>query len=90
MNISRVAGSRSFCPSSRIICRLGRKNVRSKDILKRIAVDIARLLLHLQADSAEIIDTECHRMEDRCADLVAQNVRCRWRICPAQGFARHR
>ena len=30
------------------------------------------MLLRLQADSAEIIDTEYRRIEARCADLVAQ------------------
>lgn len=47
------------------------KDIVSKDILKRIAVDIARVLLHLKVDSAEIIDTEYQRIEDRRADLVA-------------------
>ena len=47
------------------------KDIVSKDLLKRIAVDIARMLLHLDVDSAEIIETEYHRIEDRRADLVA-------------------
>ncbi|MDT8407363.1 MAG: hypothetical protein RQ715_08940 [Methylococcales bacterium] len=48
------------------------KDIVSKDILKRLAVDIARLLLDLDVDSAEIIDTEYQRVEDRRADLVAR------------------
>ena len=51
---------------------MAEKDIVSKDILKRIAVDIARVLLHLKVDSAEIIDTEYQRIEDRRADLVAQ------------------
>jgi len=47
------------------------KDIVSKDLLKRIAVDIARVLLHLKVDSAEIIETEYQRIEDRRADLVA-------------------
>ncbi len=35
-------------------------------------MDIARLLLDLDVDSAEIIDTEYQRVEDRRADLVAR------------------
>ena len=50
---------------------MGNKDIVSKDILKRIAVDIARVLLHLRVDQAEIIDTEHERIEDRRADLVA-------------------
>lgn len=48
------------------------KDIVSKDILKRLAVDIARLLLNLQVDRAEIIETEFQCIEDRRADLVAQ------------------
>jgi len=51
---------------------MGDKDIISKDILKRMAVDMARVLLHLQVDSAEIIDTERERIEDRRADLVAK------------------
>lgn len=47
------------------------KDIISKDILKRIAVDIAQILLHLKVDRAEIIDTEYQCIEDRRADLVA-------------------
>lgn len=48
------------------------KDIVSKDLLKRIAVDIARVLLHLKVDRAEIIETEYQRIEDRRADLVAR------------------
>lgn len=41
------------------------KDIVSKDLLKRIAVDIARVLLHLKVDQAEIIDTDYQRIEDR-------------------------
>jgi hypothetical protein len=37
---------------------MAEKDIVSKDILKRIAVDIARVLLHLKVDHAEIIETE--------------------------------
>ena len=47
------------------------KDIVSKDILKRIAVDIAQVLLHLEVDQAEIIETDYQRVEDRHADLVA-------------------
>lgn len=47
------------------------KDIVSKDILKRIAIDMARVLLHLKVDQAEIIETEYQRIEDRRADLVA-------------------
>jgi len=50
---------------------MGDKDIVSKDILKRIAVDIARVLLHLKVDRAEIIETEYQTIEDRRADLVA-------------------
>lgn len=47
------------------------KDIVSKDILKRIAVDIARVLLKLEVNQAEIIETDYQRVEDRHADLVA-------------------
>ena len=47
------------------------KDIVSKDILKRIAVDIARVLLKLEVDQAEIIETDYQRVEDRHADLAA-------------------
>jgi hypothetical protein len=51
---------------------MAEKDIVSKDILKRIAVDIARVLLNLKVDRAEIIETEYQLIEDRRADLVAQ------------------
>jgi predicted transposase/invertase (TIGR01784 family) len=48
------------------------KDIVSKDILKRIAIDIARILLNLKVDGAEIIETEYQRVEDRRADLVVR------------------
>lgn len=50
---------------------MGDNDIVSKDVLKRIAVNIARVLLHLQVDQVEIIDTEHGRIEDRRSDLVA-------------------
>jgi hypothetical protein len=50
---------------------VGDKDIVSKDILKRIAEDIARVLLHLKVGRAEIIETEYQTIEDRRADLVA-------------------
>lgn len=47
------------------------KDIVSKDLLKKIAIDIARVLLHLKVDRAEIVETEYQRIEDRRADLVA-------------------
>ena len=49
----------------------GRQRHCFKDILKRIAVDIAWVLLHLKVDRAEFIETEYQTIEDRRADLVA-------------------
>jgi hypothetical protein len=51
---------------------MAEKDIVSKDILKRIAIDMARVLLHLKVDHAEIIETEFQRIEDRRADLVAR------------------
>jgi hypothetical protein len=51
---------------------MAEKDIVSKDILKRIAIDMARVLLHLKVDHAEIIETEYQRIEDRRADLVAR------------------
>ena len=49
-----------------------KKDIVSKDILKRIAIDMARVLLHLKVDHAEIMETEYQRIEERRADLVAK------------------
>ncbi|MBT6479029.1 MAG: DUF4351 domain-containing protein [Gammaproteobacteria bacterium] len=48
------------------------KDIVSKQILKRIAVDIAQILFHLKVDEAEILETEYQRTEERRADLVAR------------------
>ena len=47
---------------------MNHKYIVSKDLLKRIAVDIARVLLNIKVDRAEIIETEFQRIEDRRAD----------------------
>ncbi|MDP2751196.1 MAG: hypothetical protein Q8O31_01115, partial [Rhodocyclaceae bacterium] len=48
------------------------KDIVSKDILKQILMDIARLLLRLDVDQAEFLETEHQCVEDRRADLVAR------------------
>jgi hypothetical protein len=50
---------------------MAEKDTLSKDTLKRISVDTARVLPHLKVGRAEIIDTEDPCIEDRRADLVA-------------------
>lgn len=46
------------------------KDTVSKHLLKRIVVDLARYLLHLDIEALELIETEQQRVEDRRADLV--------------------
>lgn len=46
------------------------KDIVSKHLLQKIALDIARLLFGLDVDEAELIDTENQRVEERRADLV--------------------
>ena len=56
------------------------KDLISRHLLKRIALDIARILLHLQVDDiellepdeAEALETQQTRVEDRRADLVVK------------------
>jgi len=48
------------------------KDIVSKDILKRLAVDLARILFGLEVTDAEILETEYQRVEERRADLVAR------------------
>ena len=49
------------------------KDIISKEIVKRLAVDIAQILLKLEVgDDAEIIETQYQRIEERRADLVAR------------------
>lgn len=51
---------------------MNNKDIVSKKILKRLAVDIAQILFKLNVSDAEIIETEYQRIEDRRADLVAK------------------
>ncbi len=46
------------------------KDTVSKDLLKRIVVDLARYLFHVEIEALEVLDTEQQRVEDRRADLV--------------------
>ncbi len=48
------------------------KDTVSKEILKRMAVDIARVLLNLKVERAEMVETDFQRIENRMADLVAR------------------
>jgi len=51
-----------------------KKDIISKDILKHIAKDIARHILHLKIeDDMELIDKEFTRIEKRDADLIFKN-----------------
>ena len=53
---------------------MGKKDIISKEAIKRIAVDLATILLELDIDpeSLELLETEKQRIEDRRADLVAR------------------
>ena len=51
---------------------MGEKDIVSKAILKRLAVDIAQILFKLDVIDAEILETEHQRIEDRRSDLVAR------------------
>lgn len=53
---------------------MGQKDVISKQIFKRILVDVATYIFKLQLESVELIETEQQRVEDRRADLVARVV----------------
>lgn len=48
------------------------KDVVSKHLLKRIALDMARLLLHLDVDDVELLETQSQRVEERRADLLVR------------------
>jgi len=50
------------------------KDIISKRVIRRLAVDLATFLLDLpiDPDSLELIETERHRIEERRADLVAR------------------
>ena len=58
--------------------RMSQKNIVSKDILKRLLLDMATYLLRLDLVDAELLSTEAQRIEDRRADLVAK-------VKPTQG-----
>ncbi len=53
---------------------MGKKDIISKEAIKRIAVDLATILLELDIDpeTLELLETEKQRIEDRRADLVAR------------------
>ncbi len=53
---------------------MGNKDIISKKVLRRLAVDIANLLLHLEVDtdSVELLETEQQRIELRQADMVVR------------------
>ena len=61
--------------------RMSQKDIVSKDLLKRLLLDMATYLLRLDLVDAELLSTEEQRIEDRRADLVAK-------VTPAQGIAR--
>jgi hypothetical protein len=48
------------------------KDVVSKHLLKRIAIDMAIYLFNLEVNDAELLETEFQRVEDRRADLLLQ------------------
>ena len=50
------------------------KDIISKQIFKRIFVDIATYIFKLDLKTVELIETEQQRIEDRRADLVASVV----------------
>ncbi len=51
---------------------MGHKDITSKYILKHIVLDMAQYLLNMKLDSAEILETEKQRVEERRADLVVK------------------
>ncbi len=51
---------------------MGHKDITSKYILKHIVLDLAQYLLNMKLDSAEILETEKQRVEERRADLVVK------------------
>ncbi|MBE0469759.1 MAG: hypothetical protein IBX55_09670 [Methyloprofundus sp.] len=53
---------------------MGEKDIISKQIFKRILVDVATYLFGLELQSAELLETEQQRIEDRRADLCARVV----------------
>ena len=53
---------------------MAEKDIISKQIFKRILVDVATYIFKLQLETVELIETEQQRIEDRRADLVARVV----------------
>jgi hypothetical protein len=53
---------------------MGKKDIVSKETIRRIAIDLALYLLELpiDTDSLEVLETEHQRIEDRRADLVVR------------------
>lgn len=51
---------------------MGQKDIISKQIFKRILIDVATYIFKLQLETVELIETEQQRIEDRRADLVAR------------------
>jgi hypothetical protein len=51
---------------------MGHKDIMSKDLVKQLALDLARVLLGLKVEGAEIVETQTQRVEERRADLVAR------------------
>ena len=53
---------------------MGDKDIVSKEILKNIARDVARHILHIEIDeNMELIDKKFTRIEKRDADLLFKN-----------------
>jgi len=51
---------------------MGQKDIISKQVFKRILVDVATHIFNLQLDTVELLETEQQRIEDRRADLLAR------------------
>jgi hypothetical protein len=48
------------------------KDIISKQIFKRILIDVATYIFKLQLETVELIESEQQRIEDRRADLTAR------------------
>lgn len=51
---------------------MGDKDIISKRLLKRLAADMARILLKLEVDEVDVVETQSQRVEERRADLVVK------------------
>ena len=51
---------------------MGHKDIISRQIFKRIFIDVATYIFKLKLESVELIETEQQRIEDRRADLTAK------------------